>query len=58
MRGYIHPDILRFEPDKTKFGGRYLTKVGSIKKLDEYRAEVIFTDDTKISIEEIYSIEI
>lgn len=51
-------EIVYFEPDKIKSGGRYLTKVGSVKKLDVYLREVIFTDDTKIAIEEIYSIVI
>ncbi len=49
--------ILYFEPDKTKVGGKYITKVGIVKKIDVYNLEVVFNDGNKISIEEIYSIE-
>ena len=51
-------EIVYFEPDTLKKGGRYLTKIGFIKKLDEYTREILFTDGTKIEIEEIYSVEL
>ena len=51
-------EIVYFEPDIVKKGGRYLSKIGSIKKIDTYTSEVLFVDGTKIEIEEIYSVEL
>ena len=51
-------EIVYFEPDIVKKGGSYLSKLGSVKKIDSYYREVVFTDRSKIAIEEIYSIEL
>jgi len=50
-------EIFYFEPDKTKTGGKYVSKIGIVKKIDVYNLEVIFKDSDKIAIEEIYSVE-
>ena len=47
-----------FESDSYKYGGRYLTKTGYVKKIDGYNQEIYFTDGSKINIEDIYSIDI
>ena len=51
-------EIIYFQPDTAKNGGQYLSKFGSVKKIDLYNGEVIFRDGTKIDIDEIYSIEL
>ncbi len=47
-----------FEWDLHKSGGRYVTKIGHIKKIDVYEQEIYFIDGSKINIEDIYSIDI
>jgi hypothetical protein len=49
-------EVVYFKPDALKAGGKYITKVGSIKKLDIYERELLMLDDTRIAIDEIYSI--
>jgi hypothetical protein len=49
-------ELVYFKPDTLKAGGEYITKVGSIKKFDVYKKEVLMVDGTRIAIEEIYSI--
>ena len=51
-------EIVFFEKDKNKPGGRYITKSGCIKRIDEHAKEILFTDGTRIDIEEVYSIVI
>lgn len=50
--------IIYFQPDTAKCGGSYVPKMGRVKKIDTNAREVIFTDKTRIAIEEIYSIEL
>lgn len=49
-------EIMYFKPDETKAGGKYIVKVGSIKKIDIYLREVHMVDGTMIAINEIYRI--
>lgn len=49
--------ITYFVPDKLKSGGAYVTKVGSVKKIDSF-ARRILIDDTEIPIDDIVKIEI
>lgn len=53
-----HPVIsfLFFQPDDRKSGGAYLTIEGSVKRFDDVRGVVIFTDKTEIPIEDIAEI--
>lgn len=49
--------ITYFEPDKKKDGGAYISITGTVKRIDEYERIVLMSDDKKIRIEEIYTIE-
>ena len=49
--------ITYFVPDKLKSGGAYVTKVGSVKKIDSF-ARRILIDGTEIPIDDIVKIEI
>ncbi len=49
-------EVVYFQPDELKAGGKYIVKVGRIKKLDKYIGEVQMVDGTNIAIDEIYSI--
>lgn len=51
-------EIVYFEPDPLKSGGKYVTKVGQIKKLDSYEGMVLMEDGKKITIEEIYGLRL
>lgn len=46
-----------FQPDQKKAGGAYITVSGCIKRLDDFERTVILTDGTKISVEDILSIQ-
>lgn len=50
--------ITYFPPDERKDGGAYVTKLGTIKKIDPLEGRVILTDHTPIHIEDILEIEI
>lgn len=45
-----------FVPDIKKMGGEYVTKVGNLKRIDEYKKSFIFEDKTEILINEIIEI--
>lgn len=49
--------ITYFEPDDRKSGGAYNVCTGAIKKVDEYKHNVIMEDNTIISIYKIKEIE-
>ncbi len=49
-------EVVYYEPDELKAGGEYITKTGSVKKIDVYEKEILMNDGTRISIEEILSI--
>lgn len=49
--------VVYFEPDGKKTGGSYITRTGHVKKLDAYSREVVFKDEFRIAVEQIYSIE-
>lgn len=46
-------EIEYFQPDEVKAGGKYLIKVGQVKKFDKYVREVEMADGTRIAIDEI-----
>lgn len=46
-----------FRADERKAGGAYAAFTGRVKKLDEYREAIVFTDGTAIPIRLIYHIE-
>lgn len=46
-----------FQPDKRKDGGAYVTKTGTVKRIDEYEQLVVMTDGMRIPINYIFEIE-
>ncbi len=48
--------ITHFEPDSKKDGGAYLNTTGTVKRIDEFKREIVLTDGTVILIESIYDI--
>lgn len=50
--------ITRFIPDKKKSGGSYETLAGNVRRVDEFKKEIIFTDKTVIPVEDIMLIEL
>ena len=50
--------ITYFVPDEKKSGGAYVSRTGTVKKIDEYEHKVIFTDRTSIAVDSIRDIEI
>lgn len=48
--------ITYFIPDLRKTGGEYKTKIGNLKKIDEYRQLLVLEDKTEIPIKEIIEI--
>ncbi len=49
--------ITHFEPDIKKDGGAYLNTTGTVKRIDEFKREILLTDGTVILIESVYDIE-
>lgn len=50
-------EVTYFQPDLKKAGGTYMTIHGKVKKVDEYNHQMIFTDGTVLSMENLYSVE-
>lgn len=48
--------ITYFVPDEKKSGGRYETKIGRVKKLDEYNGQILMEDQTLIPVKEVLEI--
>lgn len=48
--------ITYFAPDIKKSGGEYITKIGNLKKIDEYKKSIVLEDKTEIPIKEIIEI--
>lgn len=48
--------ITYFIPDDKKKGGKYVTVIGNVKKIDRYNKTIVFTDSTIIPINEIIDI--
>lgn len=46
-----------FVPDKKKSGGAYVTKTGTVKKMQEFERRIVMKDDTEIPMEAILRIE-
>lgn len=50
--------VVYFQEDKTKQGGKYLTIIDQIKKVDEYNRVIILVNSSRIRIDDIYEIEL
>ena len=55
---YLKASITYFSADKKKAGGAYVTAVGPIKTVDDFKRVVVLTDGTQIPIEDIFEIEL
>ncbi|MBQ9355387.1 MAG: YolD-like family protein [Clostridia bacterium] len=49
-------EITYFVPDKKKKGGKYLTKQGTVKKINDFEKVIVMTDLTVIPFDDILSI--
>ncbi len=49
--------ITYFQPDAKKNGGAYVTAMGTVKKIDQYKGLVLMTDGIVIPIDEIMIID-
>ena len=49
--------ITHFEPDIKKDGGAYLNTTSTVKRIDDFKREIILTDGTIIAIDRISDIE-
>lgn len=56
IKPYI--SVTYFVPDKKKSGGKYITISNIVKKIDLYNYEIVFTDKSRILINDIINIEI
>ena len=45
--------VTYFVPDEKKDGGRYVTATGCLKRINEFERALLFTDGTRISLDEI-----
>lgn len=50
-------EVVCFQPDSRKSGGTYVNIRGRVKRVDEYRHQLEFTDGTILPMENLYSIE-
>lgn len=49
--------VCYFVPDERKDGGAYVTKIGTVKRLDDIFRQVLFTDGLSIKISDILDFE-
>jgi len=50
-------EIVYFQPDASKTGGQYFTKIGKVKKFITYEKVILMLDGTRIPIEDIYNVQ-
>lgn len=56
LSGLKELELVYFQPDEMKSGGEYITKVGTIRKIDTYKRTVVMQDGTRVPIDEIADI--
>lgn len=47
-----------FVPDPRKDGGDYVTKIGTVKRIDEVFFKVLFKDGTEIDVSDVLDFDI
>lgn len=47
--------ITYFQPDERKAGGKYVSAVGTVKKVDDFERRIIMQDGTKIPMDDVYN---
>ena len=50
--------VTYFQADERTDGGRYLTLIMRVKRIDEYQKRLVFTDRSWIRLEDLYEIEL
>lgn len=58
IRGRPEVEIVYFAADEKKDGGKYITVSGKIRNINEYESTLIFEDDRKVIIGDIFEIKI
>ncbi len=54
----IETEVIYFIPDERKDGGSYDSIRGKLKRIDEIRRKMIFSDGSAVSFDDIYDINI
>ena len=49
--------VTYFVPDARKEGGAYVTRTGTLKRIDELGRELVFADGVRIAVGDIISVE-
>ena len=49
--------ITYFQPDERKAGGKYVSAVGAVKKVDDFERRITMQDGAKIPMDDVLSIE-
>ena len=49
--------ITYFQPDERKAGGKYVSAVGTVKKIDDFERRITMRDGTRIPMDDILSID-
>ena len=49
--------ITYFQPDERKAGGKYVSAVGAVKKIDDFERRITMQDGAKIPMDDVLSIE-
>lgn len=50
--------VCYFVPDERKDDGAYVTKIGTVKRIDDVFLKIVFTDRTELNISNILDLEI
>ena len=50
-------EITYFQPDERKAGGKYVSAVGAVKKIDDFERRITMQDGAKIPMDDVLSIE-
>ena len=49
--------IIYFQPDERKAGGKYVSAVGAVKKIDDFERRITMRDGTRIPTDDVLSID-
>ena len=49
--------ITYFQPDEWKAGGKYVSAVGAVKKIDDFERRITMRDGTRIPMDDVLSID-
>ena len=50
-------EITYFKPDERKAGGKYVSAVGAVKKIDDFERRITMRDGTRIPTDDVLSID-